>query len=346
MTGNIDKRNNLIDILKGLCILMVIVTHCNWSDDQRRFFLFPFWIDMAVPIFMLITGYVYTKSFIKNEIETLDDAYNKKYLIKNFIRYTVPYIIAFAIEFIAYAISYFRHSSSIKSLAVLGAYTFFRGGAGPGSYYYPIMIQVIIIFPIIFMLVRRHGFKGVLITAFIALFLELTKNPYFLTAEQYRLLLFRYFLLLSFGSYFALNKMKQKTWVISIIGFFFIILFNYTHFTPKLFKWWTGTSMLPVLFIVPFFAFFVERKGHCRFIEIIGRASYNIFLTQMVFFDLCYRHKIILSEKIENAIFNSLISVIICLTAGLLFYKVESIITQRIILLALKKTGNPIKTPR
>ena len=67
-----QKRNHFVDVLKGICIIFVIFTHASWTDEQRVKLLFPFWIDMAVPFFMLVSGYVYTKSFQKNGIETLD----------------------------------------------------------------------------------------------------------------------------------------------------------------------------------------------------------------------------------------------------------------------------------
>lgn len=63
-----NKRNALLDILKGLCILFIIVTHAGWSDQQILNMLFPFWIGQAVPVFMMISGYLYTKSLEKNGV--------------------------------------------------------------------------------------------------------------------------------------------------------------------------------------------------------------------------------------------------------------------------------------
>lgn len=53
-----SQRYTNLDVVKGICILMAIFTHYDWSDKQRILLLFPFWIDMAVPVFMVITGYV------------------------------------------------------------------------------------------------------------------------------------------------------------------------------------------------------------------------------------------------------------------------------------------------
>ena len=40
------NRNHFIDVLKGICIIIVVFTHASWPDAQRLKLLFPFWIDM------------------------------------------------------------------------------------------------------------------------------------------------------------------------------------------------------------------------------------------------------------------------------------------------------------
>lgn len=70
-----DRRYHSIDFVKGICILFIIITHYTWEEAERLKYLFPFWIDMAVPIFMVVSGFVYTKSFQKNHINTIENAY-------------------------------------------------------------------------------------------------------------------------------------------------------------------------------------------------------------------------------------------------------------------------------
>lgn len=57
------KRETGIDILKIICMCFIVITHCSWSEEQRQSLLFLFWIDMAVPVLMIITGYNYYNSF-------------------------------------------------------------------------------------------------------------------------------------------------------------------------------------------------------------------------------------------------------------------------------------------
>ena len=330
-----QKRNHFIDVLKGICIIIVVFTHASWTTDQRLKLLFPFWIDMAVPFFMLVSGYVYTKSFQKNGIETLDSAYNKKYLLKNFIRYTIPYFVAFMIDFFVQVILFVRNpATGTKRFLVHEIALFLQGGNGPGSYYYPAMIQIMFLFPIIYVLVKKFNLKGVLVVAFATFFFEVLKFPYMENESQYRLLLFRYFMLIAFGSYFAINKMNRKHWIFVFVGFCFIILFSYTNYKPKIFKWWTGTSMFPVLFIIPFFGFLVEKNIKFPPLEKIGKASYNIFLTQMVYY--CYLYGKI-KENFENVYLNAIVSIVICVIIGIVFYEIENRITKKITAKVIKK---------
>lgn len=322
-----QKRNRFIDVLKGICIVFVVFTHASWDEEQRLKLLFPFWIDMAVPFFMLVTGYVYSKSFQKNKIENLDSAYNKKYFLKNFIRYTIPYFVMYIIELFVRFLLLLRNQENFKQFIKSSIALFLQGGDGPGSYYYPEMIQVMFLFPIIYILVKEYDFKGVLIVAFATLFFEIIKFPYFGNESQYRLLLYRYFMLLAFGSYFARNKMQAKMWILSAIGFVCIILFRYTSYSPRIFKWWTGTSMFPVLFIVPVFGFLVEKNIKFIPLEIVGKASYNIFLTQMVYYWVMYGK---VKEVIGNVYLNAFISIIICVFVGVIFYELEYRLTKKI----------------
>lgn len=94
----IAKRNYFLDVLKGICIIFVIITHYKWQAAERLQYGFPFWVDMAVPIFMIISGYVYACSFRKNEIENIEKAYELKFIVSKLIRYTVPFAVAYSLE--------------------------------------------------------------------------------------------------------------------------------------------------------------------------------------------------------------------------------------------------------
>lgn len=93
-----NQRNSLMDLLKAICIIFIVITHFSWSSFERQKFLFPFWIDMAVPVFMLISGYVSTERFYNKNINSLKLAYKSKDIYKKIIRYSIPFLIIFIIE--------------------------------------------------------------------------------------------------------------------------------------------------------------------------------------------------------------------------------------------------------
>lgn len=87
-----SKRFRSIDCIKGICIIFVIITHYNFSHEEKLALFFPFWIDMAVPVFMIVSGFVYSKSYIK--ANTLSSYYNLYNIISKVLRFTIPFTVA------------------------------------------------------------------------------------------------------------------------------------------------------------------------------------------------------------------------------------------------------------
>lgn len=83
-----SNRCPVIDVLKGVCIIFVVITHYYWTEKQRLYGLFPYIIDMAVPVFMIISGYVFSDSYIKKGITCFENAYDISIISKRVIRYT------------------------------------------------------------------------------------------------------------------------------------------------------------------------------------------------------------------------------------------------------------------
>ena len=86
-----QARLTYLDLYKGIAILFIIVTHYNWTASERLMLLFPFWISMAVPIFMVITGYLMSMS-IDNKLQCLHSAYSPKEILYKWLRFIIPFI--------------------------------------------------------------------------------------------------------------------------------------------------------------------------------------------------------------------------------------------------------------
>lgn len=321
-------RDSFVDLLKGVCILFVVFTHYSWTDSQRLKMLFPFWIDMAVPLFMIISGYVNALSFQKKGFDSFKDCYSSKELIAKFLRLTIPFVFVILLETIAdYAV--FGNLSITKSLVM-----FFVGGKGPGSYYYPVMVQFVFLFPCIYVGIKQNRTKGLLVCFFINAVYELLQRIYGMNEDLYRLLVIRYLFIISFGVYlvFLEKKRIRIKWGIAsfITGVAFILITNYTQYKPHIIRYWTGTSFIACLYVLPISYIllkFVE-KPKCALLELFGRASFNIFLTQMVWFNYAAGF---IYEHIDNIFIRLLINFIVCFTFGVFFYQIENPFTKKLI---------------
>lgn len=212
--------------------------------------------------------------------------------------------------------------------------TFFYGGFGPGSYYYPVMIQLVFVFPIIYFIVKRHKHKGVILCGFFNIFYEVLVRCYGMNEECYRLLIFRYTLLIAYGCYLATHdRLSHKICkiVCFFVGIIYILIFVYVGKVPPITMYWTTTSVFACLYIIPIAEKIIFNNCRNGLIELIGKASYNIFLVQMIYYngvDVVYKF-------IVNRWLQLTCNVFICIGGGLLFYFLEKPLTQKINLYVL-----------
>lgn len=324
-----DRRNHSIDVLKGLAIIFIILTHFdNYGDDSARLrFLFPFWISMAVPIFMVISGYVNSQAYVNHRVESAKDGYELFGLLKKLIKYTIPFCMIFIFEQIIKTIETGTEPSA-RYLII----SFVKGGIGKGSYYYPILIQFVFIFPIIYLLVKKYRAWGVGICGVCNLLYEILQSLIAMDEQTYRLLIFRYLLVISFGCYAAIEKeIKNKLiWLIILfIGISYITSVRYFGITPLFTTKWSGTCLWACMYIAPLIIYIIKNESlRCKALEMIGRSSYNIFLIQMLYY---YAFSKYIYSIMENNVLQLLCSLFICIGVGLVFYKLETPLTKYII---------------
>lgn len=283
---------------------------------------------------MMISGYVSALSFQRRGIDSYDKAYGRVRLAEQIVRYTVPYTIAFAAEWIVFRV-YKVYTVGIRTYGILALmFDFLRGGKGQGSYYFPVMIQFIFIFPLIYFAIRKYNLKGLFYCFLANALFEVLKTAYGMNDVEYRLLVFRYLFVIAAGSYIAIGEIQKdyKTVILCImsmiVGLFFIYLFSYTNYNPKIIVYWKGTSFLVCLYIIPILGLLL-RKVHCRCqpLEIIGKASFNIFLVQMIYYNFAGHMYEMIPNRLAQLIFN----IVNCVVAGIIFYYIEYPITKIII---------------
>ncbi len=319
------KRLFILDSLKGIATILVLITHSTISSRTRLLFGFPFWVVMAVPIFIFVSGFVNSVSFEKKGVDSLSAAYSRDRVISKLLRFSIPYLAIFILECVIDP-SILRNDP-IKVLSL-----FLSGGTGPGGYYYSFMIQFIFVFPIIYTVVKKNPRNGLIYCLMFNIIYELLVVAYRMNYACYSQLIFRYTFLIAFGVFMYVNKRPVKKTYYAVgftIGLVFLICHHYLGFDPLIFPMWSSTSCIAALYAIPFLAFCVNKLGSLRIppLEAIGKSSYNIFLIQMVYFEYFEKY---LAALVTNGFLLMLVNIAICLMSGFIFYHIDSKITNRI----------------
>ena len=322
------QRSRFIDIAKGISMIMVVITHFEWTLTQRLDYGFYFWISMAVPCFMLATGYVNAASFSAKGI-TLKEAYKPKTIWKKIVRFSIPFLYMYAVELIIRAFM----GEFYNPLEVIGH--FFTGGMGVhGTYYFPVLLQLVFLMPLIYYTVNKSEY-GWLICFGVNLVFEIVKNTFAVDnaigGEIYRLLAFRYIFAVAMGAHIYLHKdsIKKFGWIMMfIVGAIYIYVIGYTPYEPVIFTRWNTTSMITVFYIAPiFFAgikYFDEKR--CIFLEKIGNASYHIFLFQIIYYNFIAPY---IYEHAGRGAVSLIISVTACLLGGFGYYMLYNSVSKK-----------------
>lgn len=134
-----------IDYAKAFAILGVLILHLYLPNSYDEKVLLRLWTEVGVPIFMIVTGHNYILSYYKSKKNWLsrNNLYRKlkKIIIPYFYILIFEIILIFSKSgFVTYNFSKYRN---IKSLLF---FIFTKGGIGPGSYYSPILIQIVLIY--------------------------------------------------------------------------------------------------------------------------------------------------------------------------------------------------------
>lgn len=277
-----DFRLHGIDISKGISILLVLTNHLDWTVLERKNLLFLYCVEMGVPFFMMISGYVGAVFLKRTGKETLQECYSAWGMLKKLTAYTVPFVLGVTMELVM------KYLWSGQIYPVVR--TFVCGGLGPGSYYYPCLVQFTFFFPVIFVIVNSRKEKGLLLLFFTNIMYEIIQSFYGLNESCYRLLFIRYLFCAAYGCFLALNETGGFYWYINLAavltGAVWIAITGYTDFEPVIFKYWSGTNVIASMFFAAVFRLGLTCFKNFRnpFMECIGKNTWYIFLVQMIFF--------------------------------------------------------------
>ncbi|MCR5545894.1 MAG: acyltransferase [Lachnospiraceae bacterium] len=283
------KRIEFLDYMKAICVMLVITTHVDWPMKQTP--IFDYFINMAVPIFMIISGYNFAMSSQRTigtweggrkGVKTL---YNINLMLKKLWRFIDPFLPICVVEIIILSIE--GKNINLPRIFLEGAY-------GPGSYYVPLMIQLLVLFPILYVLAKKFPRAFLPLMAFATLLFEYYVVVSDMAKDDYRLLIGRYLFLIAFGCWFYMYpniRLSYLTLVCMLVVGVAYLFLNRQGFDFYLFNYWGPTTFLTDFYIIPIVVILFRLFYHStipgwpgKLLVEIGKASYHIFLVQMVYY--------------------------------------------------------------
>lgn len=344
-----------IDLLKGIAIIFVIILHLlpiNITNTSNALLMSSYLtinnsvlinlalnltLYQAVPIFFVLMGLNMGSSFKRRNYVYFNQLYSKEYFKSRFDRIVIPFIFIFIISLIfSYAI---KGNILIGYFTILGLLPF----TGPGNYFISILLQFIIIFPLLYLLYRYNPLLT-LISCFVINFIFeiaasmipfLSNNSYLYAAS-----ILRYLFLIVLGLWasdnFKLDKIIHNKYIIIglLIGIFYIFINSLFSLNFPCFQPYWGiqnilSSFYPFIICILGIKYFPNNSINktVNFVGYIGKASYHIFLMQILFFGLFWL--LIIKLNMNNIpyyliifSFFGIISFVILL--GLLFFKMHN----------------------
>lgn len=144
--SNTNQHLGYIDFVKGVAALSVILLHTLPSVVLKgSFAVYHIW--QAVPVFLFISFYLGFRNLEKKD-DLLKGYYSKARLYGIFTKIWLPLLILAGIE----AVFFFVRGDNSRALGSMLCYD-----NGPGSYYVWCYMQIWLLLPAIFLLLRRLG---------------------------------------------------------------------------------------------------------------------------------------------------------------------------------------------
>lgn len=276
------KQNHLenIDFIKGFAAISVILLHTlPLSVLYSSFAVYHIW--QAVPLFLFITFYLGFRNFEKTG-NVFEGYYSKDRVKKVFQKLWLPLLILAAIEAIFFC-SIGNSSRAFGSLLCIGN--------GPGSYYIWVYMQIWVLLPLIYALLKNRGILlGGGILLIISIIGDFIIERYINFAPGF--FCYRY-LFLSVPAYMYLKGIKIKEmWSLILLSVVYLYFMLYCG-VPKIFDlvlpngWEMQTSLgfFYTLFLFIFLSKIFEKIRNSKLTKYIthyGTLSWEIFLVQMV----------------------------------------------------------------
>lgn len=324
LTGS-QKRFQQIDVTKGLAIISVILLHALPKENLiDSYAIYHTW--QAVPVFMVLMGVNLGMNFTDSKPE-LSSLYTKEYFQKKTERILFPLLWVYVLSIVGglvWLLLYGQNKLEFNAYNFIGLLPV----SGPGNYFVTLVLQTILFFPVIdYLFQRKPSLTIVLLIAFEILFLVWSSHVRLFVEKEYlySAALPRYFSAIAFGLVLSGNMVKPFNsnlffLFLAIVAASCLYLYHMVYAgldIEYMIADWQTQSVLTfgyaaAMVWILFKALPVSSDNKLlRLFAALGKASYHIFLIQIVYFGLFSAESDVLQDLVT------------CLLAGYLFYKAD-----------------------
>ncbi|MGV3502986.1 MAG: acyltransferase family protein [Adhaeribacter sp.] len=325
-----------IDVVKGLAIISVILLH-SLELGFRQSTYAAFHIGQAVPLFLILMG-LNLGLATNGRRQAFSALYTRLYFERRVDRLLVPLLLVYLASFLA-GVAWLwitqQNKININGYSLIGLLPV----SGPGNYFVTLVLQSILLLPLIgYFFQRQPVLTVLLLVAGEVLFLLLSNSVRLFDENNYlySAALPRYFSAIAGGlilSRLVVRPLRARTLALLLLlalgsaAYLFEVVYLNLQVpgiradwdTQNLLAFGYAASLLLLLFkLLPQ----RSNKGALRFLAALGKASYHIFLVQVVYFGL-------VTLPQSQVLFN----LACCLLLGYLFYRYDEPLKEKIVYL-------------
>lgn len=321
------KYFHQVDFIKCFAVLSVVILHSVPVGILiDTYSVFHIW--QAVPLFIMLMGF-------NLMLGSKQPSYSLRYFQKRYKRIIEPFIIIFIISLV-FGYLFYREELYLGWMNLIGL----MPKSGAGNYYITILLQFILLTPIIYWCFKKSPKLTVLLLFSMDIIFQIVTMQFNLLNDYlYSGSIFRYLSALALGMWLAKDfkfNSKRNLWI--ILGGILSILYLFMGNTFDSFffnEGWRTQNILsffyPAILIMAALNYLPNKLDY-KLAEIsskIGKASYHIYLIQMIYFALVPANSFAqkLSETYNFYIVGAgliTFNLIVCVSFGLLFYKINT----------------------
>ena len=291
--------SSLTTELKGLAIIMIVLSHIGYFLVTDTRFLWPLSImaGVGVNLFLLLSGYGLTASQMKKDLSIWQ--FYKKRLLKLFVPFWLVLIVFFALDFFALHHGY---SLSYTFKAFLGIFThadLYEDINSP-LWYFTFIIGYYLLFPLVF-IKKKPWLTAIILCAAGYLLLYVSPAPLDYVIHLYRIHVIAF--PLGIFAAWGVTKLKNpeileklsRGW--KAFGYYFVMLvllgaFFYANYNSGVGGSPANEQWMSLIAVVAISLVFVLKKIEFRLFYWVGLYSYEIYLWHwpiMYHYDFLYR---------------------------------------------------------